>query len=111
MKSDQIYQALCDLAEKLEIDVSEQNFRTSGIRVNSGLCQIKGKIVYIMDKHKSINRKVQLLAAELARHPHENIYVIPLVRDLLTKYKPEDVKMGPDQTAPDPDLPPDDSET
>ena len=86
MKSDQIYEALCELAEKLQIEVSEQNFRTSGIRVSSGLCQVKGKTVYMMDKHKSISRKVHLLAEELAKHPHEDIYVVPMVRDLLAKY-------------------------
>lgn len=99
MKSDQIYQALCELAEKLEIEVSEQNFRTSGIRVTSGLCQIKGKTVYIMDKHKSIRHKVDLLATELARQPHEDIFIVPVVRDLLAKYEPADADKGAgDQT-------------
>ena len=94
MKSDQIYQALCDLAEKLGIEVSEQNFRVSGIRVSSGLCQIKGKTVYLMDKHKAISRKVTLLAEELSRHPHEDIFIVPVVRELLAKYAPKEVEAG-----------------
>ncbi len=94
MKSDQIYQALCELAEKLGIEVSEQNFRVSGIRVSSGLCQIKGNTVYMIDKHKPISRKVTLLAQELSRHPHEDFFVVPVVRDLLAKYAPDDTEEG-----------------
>jgi len=49
MKPEQIYQELKDLAEKLEITVSEQNLRTAGIKVKSGLCKVKGKNMFIMD--------------------------------------------------------------
>ena len=85
MKPEQIYQELKDLAEKLEITVSEQNFRTTGIAVQSGLCKVKGKNVFIMDKHKSIHKKIKILAAHLAEIPHENVFMVPAVRDLLEK--------------------------
>jgi len=85
MKPEQIYQELKDLAEKLEISVSEQNFRTTGIAVQSGLCKVKGKNVFIMDKHKSIHKKIKILAAHLAEIPHENVFMVPAVRDLLEK--------------------------
>ena len=88
MNSEQIYQALCELAEKLDIEVSEQNFRASGISVDSGLCRVKGKTFFMMDKHKPVKRKVKLLAAELARHPHEDVYVVPQIRELLAKHGP-----------------------
>ena len=85
MKPEQIYQELKDLAEKLEITVSEQNFRTTGIAVQSGLCKVRGKNVFIMDKHKSIHKKIKILAAHLTEIPHENIFMVPAVRDLLEK--------------------------
>jgi ABC-type enterochelin transport system substrate-binding protein len=85
MKPEQIYQELKDLAEKLEITVSEQNFRTTGIAVQSGLCKVRGKNVFIMDKHKSIHKKIKILAAHLAEIPHENVFMVPAVRDLLEK--------------------------
>ena len=94
MKPDQIYQSLLELAEKLDIEVSEQNFKPSGIRVTSGLCRIKGKTVYIMDKHKPLKSKVKLLAAELARQPHEDIFIVPVLRDLLAEYKPQKSEAG-----------------
>ena len=83
MKADQLYQALKELAEKLEITVSEQNLRATGVRARSGLCRIKGKYVFVMDKHKSVSRKIELLAECLSRMPHEDIYILPAVRETL----------------------------
>ena len=86
MKPEQIYQALQDLAEKLAVTVSEQNLRTAGIKVKSGLCTVKGKDMFIMDKHQSVHKKIRILAAQLAQMPHEDVYVMPAVRDLLARY-------------------------
>jgi hypothetical protein len=86
MRPDQLYQELKYLAEKLEVAVSEQNLRISGIKVKSGLCKVKGRNLFIMDKHKSIHKKIKLLASGLAKMPHENIYIMPAVRELLEKY-------------------------
>ena len=85
MKPEQIYQELKDLAEKLALNVSEQNLRTAGIKVKSGLCTVKGKDMFIMDKHKSIHKKIKILAAQLADMPHEDVFVIPAVREMLNK--------------------------
>ena len=71
MKPEQIYQELKDLAEKFEITVSEQNLRTSGIKVKSGLCKVKGKNLFVMDKHTSIHKKINILASQLTEFPHE----------------------------------------
>ena len=86
MKPEQTYQELKDLAEKLALTVSEQNLRTAGIKVKSGLCTVKGKDMFIMDKHKSIHKKIKILAAQLANMPHEDIYLIPVIREMLNKY-------------------------
>ena len=85
MKPDQLYQELKDLAEKLQITVSEQNLRKAGVRVESGLCKVKGKYIYVMDKHKSMYRKNIILARCLNTMTHEDVYVVPAVRDFLTK--------------------------
>ena len=89
MKPDQLYQELIDLAERMQITVSEQNLRTAGIKVSSGLCTVKGQNMFIMDKHKSIHKKIKILAAQLATMPLEDLYIIPAVRELLNKYMTE----------------------
>jgi hypothetical protein len=86
MKPDQLYQELKDLAERMQVTVSEQNLKTSGIKVRSGLCIVKGRKLFIMDKHKSVHKKIKILAAQLSRIPHEDLYIIPAVRELLEKY-------------------------
>jgi hypothetical protein len=86
MKPVQLYQELKDLADKLALTVSEQNLRTAGIKVKSGLCTVKGEDMFIMDKHKSIHHKIKILAAQLSSMPHENVYVVPAVRELLDKH-------------------------
>ncbi|MDX2441829.1 MAG: hypothetical protein QNK40_14940, partial [Desulfobacterales bacterium] len=81
MKPEQIYEELKDLAEKLGITVSEQNFRKTGINVKSGLCKVKGKKIFIIDKHKAIHKKNVILISLLKEMQHENIYVVPAVRE------------------------------
>jgi hypothetical protein len=68
MKPEYLYQELKDLAEKMAVTVSEQNLRTAGIKVKSGLCTVKGA------------------DAQLASMPSENVYVVPAVRELLDKH-------------------------
>ena len=86
MKPDQLYQELIDLAERMQITVSEQNLKTVGIKVRSGLCTVRGQKLFIMDKHKSLRKKIKILAAQLALISHEDIYIVPAVRELLEKY-------------------------
>lgn len=86
MKPDQIYQELIDLADRMQITVSEQNLRATGIKVKSGLCTVKGQNLFVMDKHKSIHKKISILATQLAALPHEDLYIVPAIRVLLDKY-------------------------
>jgi hypothetical protein len=86
MKPDQLYQELKDLAERMQVSVSEQNLKVTGLKVRSGLCIVKGQKLFVMDKHKSLQKKIKILAAELSVIPHEDMYIIPAVRELLEKY-------------------------
>ena len=85
MKPDNIYQELKDLAEKLNITVAEQNLRKTGIHVNSGLCVVKGRKMFIMDKHESIHNKIEILATCLGDMQTEDIYMVPAIRELIQR--------------------------
>jgi hypothetical protein len=89
MKPQQLYQDMQEVAEKLGITVSEHNLRTSGIPVKSGLCTLRGKSLFIIDKHKSIHEKNEMLASCLSKMKHEDIYIVPAVREYLYKYSSE----------------------
>ena len=92
MDSEQLYQELKEIAEKLGITVSEQNLKTSGIKVKSGLCVVRGKKLLVIDKTKSVHRKIDIIADELEKQPLESVYLIPAVRELLSKDKIKESK-------------------
>lgn len=96
MKPEQIYQDLKDLAEKLGVTVSEQSFRTSGIPVKSGFCLIKGKMHCIIDKKISLYKKSKVLAQSLSTLPHENVFVVPAIRNFLSKHGQSKHESKPD---------------
>jgi len=86
MKPVQLYQDMKEIAEKLGVTVSEQNFRKTGIKIESGLCKVKGRKLFIIDKNRSIHKKNEILASFLSKMLHEDVYVIPAVRELINKY-------------------------
>ena len=86
MTPDQLYQELLDLAERMQITVSEQNLKTSGFKVKSGFCKVRGQNLFVMDKHKALKEKIRILAAQLAAIPHDDLYIVPAVRELLEKH-------------------------
>jgi len=85
MKPEQIYQELKELAEKMGITVKEQNLRSTGVNAQSGYCKIKGEQFFILDTHKSLRDKNDILASFLSEMPNENIFVVPAIRELVTK--------------------------
>jgi hypothetical protein len=83
MKPEQLYADLKAAAEKLGITVAEKSFRNVGIKVESGLCTVKGRKMYILDRNKSLSEKIQLLGGCLAVMPNEHIYMVPFVREYI----------------------------
>ena len=86
MKPEELYENLKQLAERLEIKVSEENLKRSGIKVKSGFCTVRGNKLFIIDKRLKAHKKVDVLAEFLSSMPHEEIYIVPAVRDLLGRY-------------------------
>ena len=87
MKSSQLYLHLTELAEKLFISVSEQNLSQTGVSVQSGLCTVGEEKIYVMDKRLPLKRKIDLLADCLADFDLENIYLVPVLRELMLERK------------------------
>lgn len=86
MKQEQIYLELKLIAEKLGLIVAEKSFRNLGIIVRSGFCRVKNENKFIMDKHKPLPQKIAILAAELNRYDLENIYIVPVIREILEEH-------------------------
>jgi hypothetical protein len=89
MKPEQVYQELKDIADRLGVAVEEHNFRNAGIRVKSGTCVVHGRPLVIIDKHKPLAKKIRVLASALSALPHDTIYMVPALRDVIAKYAKE----------------------
>ena len=44
----------------------------------------------IIDKHKSLSNRIRILAASLAKFPHEDQYAVPAVREAIDRYAEEE---------------------
>jgi len=73
MKPDQLYQELKDLAERMQVTVSEENLKNAGIKVRSGLCIVKGRKWVVIDKHKSLQKKIKILAGHLSHRKRQEM--------------------------------------
>ncbi len=74
-------------AASISITVSEKNLLNAGLKVKSGLCRVKEKQLFVMDKNKPINKKVKILAKCLSAMPLEEVYIVPAIRETLEKFK------------------------
>jgi hypothetical protein len=92
MTPEQMYQELKDLADKLQVTVTEKSFRNVGIAVSSGFCIVKNENRCILDRRLKLHRKVEVLAECLSQMPHEDVFVVPAVRELLIRFQPESEK-------------------
>ena len=86
MKPEEMNHHLMELAERLNITVSEQNLRKSGVNAQSGFCIVKKQKFFILDKHKSTFEKNTIIAAFLGSAINDDIYVMPAVREFIQKY-------------------------
>ncbi|NNG00732.1 MAG: hypothetical protein HKM93_15205 [Desulfobacteraceae bacterium] len=92
MKAEEIYRELKKVAERLEVTVSEQNFRSTGIKAKSGYCLVRNEQHCYIDKHLRIHRKVEVLAECIGQLPYENVFVIPAVREIIDRYVAKEKK-------------------
>jgi len=83
MKVDELYQHLKELSEKLNVPVEEHNFKNAGIKVKSGFCNVKGKDLFILNKHLPVKKRSEILIEFLASQKLDDVYVVPAVRDKL----------------------------
>jgi hypothetical protein len=86
MKDAQLYKELKNLAEQLDVVVTEHNFKNTGVRVKSGSCLVKKQKHCIIDKHIRIQKKIAILTECLDTTGHENVFVVPAIRDHLDQF-------------------------
>jgi hypothetical protein len=83
MQPETIYQYLEHLAEQLGISIRYHDLVDPELPTTSGLCTVRGRHFFIMDRSKSLSQKITLLTECLCRMDLDGIYVRPAIRQLL----------------------------
>jgi hypothetical protein len=87
MEPRKVLEYLEDLALKLDIEVVYANLESRDPFTRGGLCKVKGKYKVFIDRTEKIQGRIKILARALSAFDKEEIYILPLVREILEKAK------------------------
>jgi len=76
-----------DLAEKLGILVRDENINIEESLSTGGLCRIEGEYVLILNSKATVKEKNQVMIKALQQFDLSDIYIKPVIRELLEEYK------------------------
>ncbi|MEW5736631.1 MAG: hypothetical protein AB1921_17435 [Thermodesulfobacteriota bacterium] len=94
MDNKKTFHELCGVAERLGIRVVQRVLKSRPIRVQSGLCTVRGEPRLIVDKNLSDQEKVEVAAEALSGFNLEEIYLVPHLRELLQRYRKTPLENG-----------------
>jgi hypothetical protein len=72
-----------ELADKLEILVRDENINIEESSSTGGLCRVEGKYVIILNSKATVKEKIQVMIKALQQFDLGDIYVKPVIRELL----------------------------
>jgi hypothetical protein len=87
MKKELLLSQLEELAGKLGIAVRYENVFTEESSASGGLCRLKGEYVLIIHSQAAMEEKIRILLEALKTFPINDIYVKPVIRELLEESK------------------------
>ena len=87
MNDEFILSYLEELADKLDILVRDENINIEESSSSGGLCRVEGKYVIILNSKATVKEKNQIMIAALQQFDLNDIYVKPVIRELLDGYK------------------------
>jgi hypothetical protein len=76
-----------DLANKLGIKVRYESITLEELSSVGGLCRLKGEHVLIIHGRAPVKEKIQVMVEVLKRFSLGDIYIRPVIRELLGKSK------------------------
>lgn len=85
MDDEVILNYLEELAEKLEISVRDENINIDDVSSTGGLCLVEGKYILILNSKTTVQEKIKVATKALQQFDLSDIYVKPLIRELLDK--------------------------
>jgi hypothetical protein len=85
MQSSQVIEYLEDLAERLGVEIVYQKLGEEEFSVKGGLCKINGTFKIFIDRTKSLEDQITIVAQGLSSFDTEEVYLFPYIRDVLEK--------------------------
>jgi len=83
MNDEVILSYLEELADKLKILVRDENINIEESSSSGGLCRVEGQYVIILNSKATVKEKIQVMIASLQQFDLTDIYVKPVIRELL----------------------------
>ncbi len=87
MKMDRVLVELEEAATKIGVTVQHDSITGEGAG-QGGLCKVKGQWRIIVDRKATPGEKVVVLAQALGAFDLEGVFLSPVTRDLLARYRP-----------------------
>jgi len=87
MNNEVILSCLEELAEKLDILVRDENINIEESSSSGGLCRVEGKQVVILNSKATVKEKIQVMIAALHQFDLTQMYIKPVIRELLEGHK------------------------
>jgi hypothetical protein len=87
MNEEVLLNQLEELAEKLGILVRDENINIEESSSTGGLCRIEGKYVLILNSKATVKEKNQVMIKALQQFDLSDIYIKPVIRELLEGYE------------------------
>ncbi|MDM7986241.1 MAG: hypothetical protein QUS13_02785 [Smithella sp.] len=83
MDDEVILNYLEELAERLEILVRDENINLDDVSSSGGLCLVEGQYILILNSKTTLQEKIQVAIKALQQFDLNDVYVKPVVRELL----------------------------
>jgi hypothetical protein len=87
MHSKQVLEHLEDLAERLGVEVVYQKLEEEDFSVKGGLCKVNGTFKIFINRSKTIDDQIIILARGLSSFNTDEIYLFPYIREILDKVR------------------------
>ena len=83
MQPREVLEHLENLAERLGVEIIYQKLGEEEFSVRGGLCKVNGVFKVFLDRSKSVDEQIKILAHGLSTFDTEEVYLFPYIREVL----------------------------
>jgi len=88
MNEELILEHLEKIARSKSIIIRYERLEDGELIIRSGSCRVKGNEYIIVDSRLALKERIGVIARELRKRNLEDIYMLPLIREIIDKQEP-----------------------